>query len=197
LHPIINTLVDNRVGSDGDGAYLAELIAKDEISKCLAEYCTGVDRKDFDLFRSAYHPDAYDDHGIYKGDVPGLIAAIESRHQTIRQSMHFLGTSRIELDGTKANAETYCLVMQRTDGGPDGDKRISIGCRYLDLLEDRGDGWRIAERTVAYEWWGEEPCEDEPPMGPEMTQSVRSKEDALYRIGSMVLASSSSASATL
>ena len=40
-----------------------------EIQECLFRYVRGVDRRNWDLVRSAYHPDAYDDHGNYKGNI--------------------------------------------------------------------------------------------------------------------------------
>ena len=44
-----------------------ELIARQEITDVLHRYCRAVDRRDPDLLRSVYHPDATDDHGVYAG----------------------------------------------------------------------------------------------------------------------------------
>jgi NADH:flavin oxidoreductase / NADH oxidase family/SnoaL-like domain len=45
-----------------------------EITKVLTAYVHGADRSDWDLVRRCYHPDAVDDHGLYPGDVDGLLA---------------------------------------------------------------------------------------------------------------------------
>jgi hypothetical protein len=169
---------------DDDVATLvAELRAQRDIGDVLRRYCTGVDRKDYELVRSAYHEDAYDDHGAYKGDVEGLIAWVRDRHSTIEQSMHFLGNSTIDVEGDRAFGETYCVVHQRRNGDAEvAPTRLTIGCRYLDRFERREGEWRLARHVVAYEWWREEPCDGERELGPEWTVSRRSRDDVLYRM---------------
>ena len=44
-----------------------------EIEDCLLRYVRGVDRKNWELVRAAYHPDAHDDHGNYQGGIDGFI----------------------------------------------------------------------------------------------------------------------------
>ena len=38
-------------------------VAKLEIQEALARYARGIDRQDVELAKSAYHPDATDEHG--------------------------------------------------------------------------------------------------------------------------------------
>jgi ketosteroid isomerase-like protein len=159
---------------------IAELRDRLAIEAVFARYVRGVDRKDFDLLRSAYHDDAEDFHGAYNGDVDGLIEWGRTRHETVEQSMHFIGKPIVELDGDRAFGETYAIVMQRVAGDP--PRRITIGCRYVDRFERRDGEWRIAKHVVAYEFWREEPCEGEMEFGPEWTVAQRSRDDAVYRI---------------
>jgi hypothetical protein len=35
----------------------------------------------------------------------------------------------------------------------EGDRDIVIGGRYLDQMEKRGGEWRIAKRTMLYDWF--------------------------------------------
>ena len=44
-------------------AALQMLIDEAAIKKVHLRYCRGIDRMDWDLIRSCYHPDAIDDHG--------------------------------------------------------------------------------------------------------------------------------------
>jgi SnoaL-like protein len=166
--------------NEGVDTFVAQLRDRLEIEAVLARYFRGVDRKDFELLRSTYHDDAEDYHGLYNGDVEGLIESLRSRHETVEQSMHFLGNPTIELDGDRAFGETYAVVMQRLSGEP--PRRITIGCRYIDRFERRDGEWRIAKHVVAYEFWREEACEGELEFGPEWTVSRRSRDDALYRM---------------
>ena len=49
-------------------AAIDELLAKQEIRDALMRYSRGIDLLDLELVKSAYHPDAYDDHGTFKGN---------------------------------------------------------------------------------------------------------------------------------
>src|ERR1700688_3971356 len=50
------------------------LIDKQAISDVLMRYCRAIDRRDADLLRKVYWPDAIDDHAVFKGDVEAFIA---------------------------------------------------------------------------------------------------------------------------
>lgn len=130
-------------------------------------YARGVDRRDWDLVRSVYHPDAHDDHGAYKGGVEGFIEWLERRHAFIAQSMHFATNCLIEFSGPEtALAETYYLALQ-TMGPEAGESRamllgerkmapdasviMQVAGRYIDLFEQRAGTWAIARRVVVFE----------------------------------------------
>jgi hypothetical protein len=146
---------------------LSELIDKEDIREAQARYARGVDRCDIEMVRAAYHDDAYDDHGAYKGGVPGLLDWIESRHVNIDQSLHMLGNSLIDFQSdTSAVVETPCVTFQRYDGRARdtiklwvGDVQLNPGeyvyatmaCRFVDLMEKREGKWRIFRRTVVFE----------------------------------------------
>ena len=147
---------------------VAELLAKDAIRTVMASYARAVDRRDWAGVAETYHVDAYDDHGDYKGDIPGFVAWASQRHETVEQSMHFLGNQHIEmLDADRALVETYCIVNQRygpeametillwlgesPDMGPNDRISADLYCRYVDLFEQRNGEWRIAHRTLVME----------------------------------------------
>ena len=46
---------------------LRRLLDRQAITECVHRYARGLDRRDTDLLRSAYHPDAVEDHGQYVG----------------------------------------------------------------------------------------------------------------------------------
>jgi len=125
-----------------------------EIYAVLVRYCRGVDRRDPEMIRSTYHPDAYDDHGTYKGDLDGFIEFVEKEvYSRFRTTMHKLGQALIEIDGDEATGETYaiCHHVMAEDGRDVADS--VMGIRYLDRFERRGDGeWRIARRELRWEW---------------------------------------------
>lgn len=138
-----------------------------EIQDCLFRYVRGVDRKNWDLVRSAYHPDAFDDHGNYKGGVDGFIESLMRRHATIEQSMHVVGNIVIEFAGPDlALMEAYFITHQRLspeagDGrlpylrGSPVDESAAVETevvgRYVDHMTRRDGVWRIARRQVVFE----------------------------------------------
>src|SRR3979409_1450160 len=90
---------------------------RSEIVDLLCRYAHGVDRKDWELVRSCYHPDAYDNHGAYQGGVNGLMAWLAGRHAAIASSMHFLSNFSIRcISPSEAICETYCLTVQVIEG---------------------------------------------------------------------------------
>jgi len=146
---------------------LFEYLQKEKIREVVQLYARGVDRRDWALVERVYHVDAFDDHGGYKGGVPGLLEWLERRHATIDQSMHFLGNCIVDLlSDTTAVAETYCMVYQRYTAQAEetiklwlGDQPLEPGmalmaelaCRYVDKFELRQGQWRILRRTVVME----------------------------------------------
>jgi hypothetical protein len=134
------------------------LLARQEIADVLHRYARGIDRMDFDLVRSCYHPDAYDDHGTMAGTVDEFVASAEAFLPRFAATMHFLGNMHIEVDGDVARAETYAVAYHRVDPTEAGPGKDDIwGIRYVDRFERRGGEWRISYRVVAQEWRRVEP----------------------------------------
>src|SRR5215510_11893446 len=119
----------------------AELRAEREIRRAILRYVRGVDRKDFELMASAYHSDAYEDHGPFQGGVRDFVEWVRRRHETIEQAMHLVGNCLIEIDGDRAFVETYCIIVQheRRPNGPGSTapdyRRTTMGVRYVDRFE--------------------------------------------------------------
>ncbi|HEY8288803.1 MAG TPA: nuclear transport factor 2 family protein [Acetobacteraceae bacterium] len=145
-----------------------------EIQDCLHRYVRGVDRRNWDLVRSAYHPDAFDDHGNYKGGIDGFIESLIARHATIEQSMHVLSNVMIAFDGPDSALAESCFITHQRIGPAAGDARLAylrggqirpdqavetevIG-RYVDRMARRDGAWRIARRTVVYEVFRGQPA---------------------------------------
>jgi hypothetical protein len=124
------------------------------ISRALAAYCRGVDRRDWDLVRAAFHTDAVDDHGVFVGSVDQMIEWMQDRHHGIASSMHVLGQSyRRQISPERVVAETYCVAYQ-THRGADSSSdttQVQVRCRYLDEFTAREGHWRIVRRTVVFD----------------------------------------------
>lgn len=131
---------------------LQQLLDEAEIRKVHIRYCRGIDRMDFDLVRSCYHPDAIDRHGAYEGDVEGFIQWAARLLPEFETTMHFTGNQHVKVDGNVAYAEHYAQAFHRTK--PHGDTAAAdwiVNVRYVDRMEKRNGEWRIADRVVVYD----------------------------------------------
>lgn len=129
-----------------------QLLARQQIADVIHRYARGIDRCDFDLVRACYHPDAYDDHGSFKGNVDEFVAFADSFLRRWTATMHFMGNMLIEVDGDRARAETYAVAYHVREDADGNGKDDVLGVRYVDRFEKRNGEWKIAYRAVATEW---------------------------------------------
>jgi hypothetical protein len=163
-------------------AVLQRLVDESAIQSTLARYARAIDRMDFELLRTCYHPDAIDDHGVYTGGVEGFITYLEASLPRSESTTHFLGLPQIELAGDVAWVETQCLAILRfaaADGKPERDRLAKV--RYCDRFERREGEWRIAHRLVAYDPGRIDPVVEGPGYGEAHTLGRRDRDDAAYR----------------
>lgn len=128
---------------------LHELLDREAIRECLHRYCRGIDRADEQALRSAYWPDATDSHGAYKGSATGFIEQALPKLRGAR-NVHAICNMGIELDGDSAAVESYFLALQVSAAAQ--TRETFMAGRYLDRFEKRQGEWRIAARTVVYDW---------------------------------------------
>ena len=129
---------------------LQDLLAREAIRDALYRYARGIDRADEAALRSAYWPDATDCHGAWRGSASGFIEQALPRLRAGGRGVHHIGNVLIERHGDQAAVESSFFALQTTAAEP---ARETLLCgRYLDRFERRGDEWRIAERTVVYDW---------------------------------------------
>jgi len=154
------------------------------IVEVLHRYCRGVDRSDRDLIRSSYHPDAWDDHGIFAGlgwDFADFIIDFFSK---IGLTGHSLSTCIIDIEGDVAYSETYCTTFHCDMRDEDG-KLVDVYAagRYLDRFERRNGEWRIAYRQVVVDWNQTFPAQMRGPLEDSFgARGVRGKADLSYQI---------------
>lgn len=119
---------------------------RQDISDVLLRYATGIDRRDWPLFRSAFTDDCdadYGEIGTWRG-ADAITDFMERSHAMAGRTMHRLTNQVIAVDGDVASARTYVdgLIMFGDNGS--GVNAIGI---YDDELVRTDAGWRIARRT--------------------------------------------------
>lgn len=126
-----------------------------EIREVIYTYCRSVDRGDAALIASAYHEDAEDDHGTFKGlgrDFAPHIVAQMDRAGAIGQH-HVTNVLITFLDADTAESESYVIALNPEPGG-----RVALVYnRYFDRFERRAGAWKIARRMVIIDWAEPEP----------------------------------------
>lgn len=131
---------------------LQAFLDREKIRECIARLARGEDRRDPALIRASYWPDSTSDYGVFRGTFDEYFAWVVPGSPAIRVTQHFLGQSLIEVQGAVARVETQILSYHRVAMGQD-DRDTMIGGRYLDRIERRGGEWRIAQRTMLYDWF--------------------------------------------
>ena len=131
---------------------LQDLLSRQEIYDVLVRYCRGADRRDNSLILSAFHEDAVDNHSGVSVPVMERMAESDANSESsVISSTHTMGNVLIELDADIANVESRFIACIRCEHG-EGEVDWLMGGRYVDRFERRGGVWRIADRTVVYDW---------------------------------------------
>jgi hypothetical protein len=141
-------------------ARLERMADENDIRHVVYRYCRGIDRRQYDLVRSCYHPDATDEHGDFRGNLDQFIEMVQQGLPRYRSTNHFIGNLLIEVDGTTARSEAYTIAFHRLF--PRGDKPARdylVGLRYIDDFEKRSGEWRIAHRVCAFDWTRTDPVQ--------------------------------------
>lgn len=130
--------------ADDIDAVVRELMDRQSIIDCIHRYCQGMDRFDREAVRSAYHPDALDDHGEFVGGVEGFIDwafDYHRRHQI--RTLHSISNHLCQIEGDTAHSETYFTLYAVNREAP---HQVTISGRYIDRFARRKGRWGIAAR---------------------------------------------------
>lgn len=137
-------------------AELQAMLDREKIRNCIINLARGEDRRNAEQITASYWRDSTTDYGVFKGSFDEYLAWVVPGSPAIPCTQHILGQTFIDLNGEVALAETHVTSYHRVNMGSE-ERDTVIGGRYLDRLEKRGGEWRIAQRTMLYDWfqdWG-------------------------------------------
>ena len=118
---------------------------RQDISDLLLRYATGIDRRDWVLFRTVFTDDCeldYGEIGVWKG-VDAVTDFMEQVHAMAGHTMHRMSNQVITVDGDTAEARTYVDALIMAGDNKSGVNAIGF---YDDEIVRTADGWRIARR---------------------------------------------------
>lgn len=118
---------------------------RQDITEVLLRYATGIDRRDWALFRTVFTDDCeldYGEIGVWKG-VDAVTEFMQQAHALAGHTMHRLTNQVITVDGDEAQARTYVDALIMVGDNKSGVNGIGY---YDDDMVRTDDGWRIARR---------------------------------------------------
>lgn len=132
---------------------LQELADRSAIREVLVRYFRGVDKRDYELIKSCYTSDCYNEyaHGFKETGTEKVIKMI-SGVEHFRATMHFMGNQFIEVNGDTAKSETYCIAHHLTPLNDREERDMVQGLRYVDQLVRVNGGWKIKHRVQLRDW---------------------------------------------
>jgi 3-phenylpropionate/cinnamic acid dioxygenase small subunit len=121
---------------------------EDAITAVLVRYATGIDQRDWDLFRTCFTEDV---HAEYDGidtwtSADAITEFMVQAHLGFGPTMHQLSNIVISVDGDRATARTYVHGVLTTADRQSGLHAFGI---YDDELVRNPEGWRISRRRFA------------------------------------------------
>lgn len=131
---------------------LKSFLEREQIRDCIARLARGEDRRDAGLISGCYWPDSTTDYGVFVGTFAEYLAWVVPGSPAIPVTQHVLGQSVIDLHSGEARVETHVTSYHRLVMGSE-ERDTVIGGRYLDRIEKRNGEWRIAQRTMLYDWF--------------------------------------------
>ncbi|WP_431234288.1 nuclear transport factor 2 family protein [Mycolicibacterium psychrotolerans] len=125
---------------------MSELQDRQDVSDLLIRYASGIDRRDWDLFRTVFTPDCHLDYGeigVWDG-VEAVTEFMDVAHAAAGYLMHRISNIVIDLHGDRATTRCYvdAWIM-----AADNNSGVNARGFYDDEIVRTDAGWRIARRT--------------------------------------------------
>jgi SnoaL-like domain len=116
-----------------------------EVAEVLVRYATGIDRRDWELFRSCFTEDChadYGDIGVWQG-AGAITEWMKESHAACGDTLHRISNEVVAPHDHGASSRCYvdALIL-----GPDNTTGTQAIGYYDDVLVLRSDGWKIARR---------------------------------------------------
>ncbi|WP_349268288.1 polyketide cyclase [Mycolicibacterium parafortuitum] len=118
---------------------------RQEIADVQVRYATGIDRRDWPLFRTVFTEDCeldYGEIGTWKG-ADAVIDFMVTTHDMIGYSLHRITNQAATVHGDTATAHAYVDALVMAPGNASG---VNAAGFYDDELVRTEAGWRIAKR---------------------------------------------------
>jgi hypothetical protein len=165
------------MGTDAD-----ELVAKQAITEVIYTYCRALDRMDWELAQTVWHPEGTADYGanMFQGTGAGFLEWVWVQHTGMMGHSHQITNVLIDVDGDRAASEAYVTAALRlpTDGGQ-AMEIVSRG-RYVDTWSRRDGRWAIDHRRFAEDFTSTHTVTPMEPADADARTGRRDRDDPSY-----------------
>ena len=123
---------------------------RQEIRELVENWVVWRDAGDWERFRTVWHDDGWMMATWFQGPAAEFIQVSREGFERGVRILHFLGGTSVDVNGTRAIAQTKMTITQRA---PVHDVVCDVVCtgRFYDFLERRDGVWGIVLRQPIYE----------------------------------------------
>jgi hypothetical protein len=123
---------------------------RDAIRRVIDEWALCRDTGRWEKLRSLYAPGATMQTTWFDGSADEFVERSAKGFGRSARAQHLVGTSVIDVRGTRAIAESRITLLLRTGLGP---AQVDVTCygRFFDFFEGRGSNWLICKRIPVYD----------------------------------------------
>jgi len=136
---------------------LETLIARAEISDVVNRYATGIDRRDWTLYRSIFADEVDFDFTTWSGGEPrrlrgdDWVAGVRDALSGFDATQHLSMNHAHTIEGDDATCVSYMIALHYLV--IDGDRQMQgLGGHYTNQLRHGPDGWKIHACMLTVTW---------------------------------------------
>lgn len=134
-----------------------DLVDRARITDHVLKYATGIDRHQWDLYRSIFADEIVMDFSSWSGQpatpmaADDWVAGVRATLEPFDATQHVLTNFVVEVDGNTATCTCYMAAHHHLVTG-DLREMHSIGGYYVHQLKRDGDGWLIHHTHLNVTW---------------------------------------------
>lgn len=128
-----------------------------EILETIYCYATGVDTRDWALYRSIFTDEIEIDFSSWDGRPPrrlradDWVAGVQPLFHGLDATQHSMTNPRVAIDGARARCLMYVQAAHFL-ANREGDAEFTLGGYYADQLVRTADGWKICAVKLTVLW---------------------------------------------
>ena len=133
------------------------LLDRMEISDTVIRYATGIDIRNWEMYRSCFTDEVEVDFSSWMGDSPMTVSAekwadiVRKTVSGFESTQHISANHVISLNGDQATCVSY-LQAQHFLPNDKGDNALTLGGYYTNELVRTGGGWKIRKCKLKVTW---------------------------------------------